>query len=103
VPLSADYAVRDFAADLGLPLVVVARTGLGTINHTLLTVAAARAAGLEVAGIVMTPWPELPEPIERSNRETVERLTGVAVSGLAPATPHTLAAAGAALPLRDWL
>ena len=82
---------------------IVARTGLGTINHTLLTVEAARAAGLRVAGIVMTPWPAHPEPIERSNRETVERLSGVAVSDLPPATPATLAAAGATLPLDDWL
>jgi dethiobiotin synthetase len=103
VSLTADFTVRDLATDLGLPLVVVARTGLGTINHTRLTVEAARSAELTVAGIVMTPWPQLPEPIERSNRETVERVTGVAVSGLPTATPHTLAAAGAALPLHDWL
>jgi dethiobiotin synthetase len=103
VPLAADYSVRDLAVELDLPLIVVARTGLGTISHTLLTVEAARAAGLTVAGIVITPWPDLPEPIERSNRETVERLTGVAVSGLPPATPHTLAAAGGDLPLHDWL
>jgi dethiobiotin synthetase len=103
VPLTLDYSVRDLAVDLGLPLVIVARSGLGTINHTLLTVAAARAAGLRLAGIVMTPWPERPEPIERSNRATVERLGGVAVSGLPPATLGTLAAAGATLPLDDWL
>jgi dethiobiotin synthetase len=103
VPLTPDYLVRDLATDLALPLVIVARTGLGTINHTLLTVETARAAGLDVAGIVMTPWPDDPAPIEGSNRATIERLTGIAVSGLPPATPATLAAAGAALPLSDWL
>ena len=41
-----------------LPLVVAASPGLGTINHTLLTIEAARAAGLEVAAVVLTPWPE---------------------------------------------
>jgi dethiobiotin synthetase len=102
VPLTDDYAVRDLAADLALPVVVVARSGLGTINHTLLTVEAARAAGLRVAGVVITPWGE-PEPIEESNRATVERLAGVQVSGLPPASPATLAEAGAALPLDDWL
>lgn len=102
VPLTSGYSVRDLAVDLGLPVVVAARTGLGTISHTLLTVEAARAAGLTVAGIVMTPWPERPEPIETSNRETVERLAGVTVSGLATATPATLATAGAALPVDDW-
>jgi dethiobiotin synthetase len=102
VPLADGYAVRDLAADLGLPLVVVARSGLGTINHTLLTVEVARAAGLHVAGVVMTPWSE-PEPIEESNRATVERLTGVSVSGLPPALPATLAVAGDSLPVDDWL
>ncbi len=102
VPLTDNYLVRDLAVDVGLPLVVVARTGLGTISHTLLTVEAARAAGLTVAGIVMTPWSD-PEAIEESNRATVERLAEVPVSGLPPATRATLAAAGAALPLDDWL
>lgn len=103
VPLTSGYLVRDLAVDLALPVVVVARSGLGTINHTLLTVECARAAGLSVAGVVMTPWAPEPEPIERSNRETVERLSGVAVSGLPPTSPRTLAEAGAALPLHDWL
>jgi dethiobiotin synthetase len=103
VPLTPDYSVRDLAIDLALPLVVVARTGLGTINHALLTVEAARTAGLHVAGIVLTPWPAYPEPIEQSNRATIERLSGVAVSGLPPTTPPQLATAGEALPLDSWL
>ncbi|HEV2075664.1 MAG TPA: dethiobiotin synthase [Thermoleophilaceae bacterium] len=103
VPLASGYLVRDLAAELGLPLVVAARTGLGTINHTLQTVEAARAAGLEVQGVVMTPWPTSPEGIERSNRETVERLSGVEVSGLPRARRDSLTAAGAELPLDRWL
>jgi dethiobiotin synthetase len=103
VPITTGYLVRDLAVDLALPVVVAARTGLGTINHTLLTIEAAHGAGLTVAGVVMTPWPDDPEPIERSNRETVERLGGVRVSGL-PATDRAgLAAAGERLPLDDWL
>jgi dethiobiotin synthetase len=103
VPITTGYLVRDLAVDLALPVVIAARTGLGTINHTLLTVEAARAAGLRVAGIVMTPWPEEPEPIERSNRATIERLAGASVSGLPPTGRGELAGAGAALPLDDWL
>jgi dethiobiotin synthetase len=103
VPITTGYLVRDLAVDLGLPLVIAARTGLGTINHTLLTIEAARSAGLRVAAVVMTPWPDQPEPIEVSNRATVERLGGVPVSGLPPARPHALADAGAGLPLDEWL
>ena len=69
VPITTGYLVRDLARDLALPLVVAARTGLGTINHTLLTVEAARAVGLELAGIVMTPW----QPRRRSSCRTDPR------------------------------
>jgi dethiobiotin synthetase len=103
VPLTSGYLVRDLALDLGLPLVIAARTGLGTINHTLLTVEAARAVGLRVAGVVMTPWPAAPEPIEVSNRATIERLAGVPVSGLRATDPGSLAEAGSDLPVSEWL
>jgi dethiobiotin synthetase len=76
VPLSPTYLVRDLAIDLGYPLVVVAGPGLGTINHTLLTIEAARATGLRVAAVVLNPWPEEPSEIERSNRETIADLAG---------------------------
>jgi dethiobiotin synthetase len=82
VPLRADYLIRDFAADLGLPVVVVASPGLGTINHTLLTVESVRAAGLEVALVVLNPWPGEPSALEGSNRETIAALGAVRVATL---------------------
>ncbi|MET0559434.1 MAG: dethiobiotin synthase [Solirubrobacterales bacterium] len=78
------YLVRDLAVDLGYPLVVVAPPGLGTINHTLLTLEAARAAGLEAGLVVLTPWPREPSEIERSNRETIAALGEVRVEVLPP-------------------
>jgi dethiobiotin synthetase len=82
VPLATGYLVRDFARQLGLPLVVAATAGLGTINHTLLTLEAARAAGLDVASVVLTPWPEDPDPIQGSNHRTLESMGGVPVAVL---------------------
>jgi dethiobiotin synthetase len=79
VPLAPGYAVRNLAADLGYPLLIAAAPGLGTINHSLLTIESARAAGLEVAAVVLTPWPEQPTEIEASNRETIATLAGVDV------------------------
>jgi dethiobiotin synthetase len=79
VPLAPGYLVRDLARELGLPLVVAAPPGLGTINHTLLTLEAARSTGLDVAAVVLTPWPAEPDPIQRSNRQTLEALGGAAV------------------------
>ena len=106
VPIAPGYDVGALAAALVLPLIVVARPGLGTINHALLTLEAARSRGLHVAGVVLTPWPSDPDAIERSNLATVARLGGVAVSVLprleAP-EPDALAAAGDRLPLEDWL
>lgn len=82
VPLTRGYLVRDFAGDLGLPVVIASSPGLGTINHTLLTIEAVRAVGLEVVAVVLTPWPAEPGKLERSNRETIERLGGVRVEAL---------------------
>jgi len=103
VPLTAGYSVRDLCSDIGLPLLVAARPGLGTINHTLLTVEAARAGGLDVAAVVLTPWPDQPSRVEQSNRRAIEQATGLPVHGLACTTPDGLAEAGTTLPLSQWL
>jgi dethiobiotin synthetase len=105
-PLALDYTVCDLAVALGLPLVIAARAALGTINHTLLTLRAARAAGLTVQAVVLTPWPAEPSALEASNRETIARMGEVEVFGLPPLPgpdPLELARAGAALPWRRWL
>lgn len=105
VPLTDELTVRDLAAALGLGVVIAASPGLGTINHTLLSIASARAGGLDVRAVVLTPWPETPGELERSNRETIARLGEVEVVGLGrvptPA-PADLAQAGDALPWRRW-
>jgi dethiobiotin synthetase len=98
--------VRALARAIGLPVLIAARCGLGTINHTLLTLEAARAGALMVAGVVLTPWPASPGVIERSNLRTIESLGRVRMATLAPVArpePELLAAAGAALPLDSWL
>jgi dethiobiotin synthetase len=105
VPLAPRWTIRDLAAALGLPVVVAARPGLGTISHTLLTVEAARAAGLDVRAVVLTPWPEDPTVMQRSNRETIAALAGVGVWTLPEVGVDVaaLAAAGARLPAAEWL
>ncbi|HEY4095570.1 MAG TPA: dethiobiotin synthase [Baekduia sp.] len=107
VPLTSEgYLVRDLCVELGLPLVVVARPGLGTINHTLLTLESARGAGLNVRAVVITPWPPDPTGMQVSNRETIARLGAVEVVALGPVAgfaPAQLAAAGAAWPVERWL
>ena len=105
VPFNALHCVRDLAVELGLPVVVAARPGLGTINHSLLTIEAARAAGLDVRAVVLTPWPEKPTLMQRSNRDTIAARGAVEVATLASVGPARaeLARAGAGLALQRWL
>jgi dethiobiotin synthetase len=89
VPLTRDWTVRDMARAIGYPVVVATRPALGTINHTRLTLEAAR--DLDVRAVVMTPWPAQPSAMEEDNR---------AVLGA-----HVLPDGGDAsqLPVLDWL
>jgi dethiobiotin synthetase len=105
-PFADGFSVRDLAAQLRLPLVVAARPGLGTINHALLTLEAARAAQLDVRAVVLTPWPRRPSALQRSNRAVIEREGAVAVEVLARVSAperELLAAVGEQLPWRAWV
>jgi dethiobiotin synthetase len=78
VPLNENNLMLDLMLRLGLPVVVAARTALGTINHTLLTLAALRAAGVSVHGVVMIGE----ENIE--NRRAIEQYGKARVIGYIP-------------------
>lgn len=84
VPVTRDLTMADVAARLGLPLLVVARAGLGTVNHTFLTVEYARRKGLHVTGIIMNGGRNGGgrtgrDLAEETNPAAVEDLTGVPV------------------------
>lgn len=82
VPLSGDVTMADLAARLGADVIIATRPRLGTLNHTALTVEAARARGLNVAGLVVCGWPAEPGVTENTN---LERLAAMApVLGLIP-------------------
>lgn len=91
VPYEEGRSTADLALAMELPLLIVARIGLGTINHTWLTVECARARGLEVLGVVFTrghdPQTVPPGPEEARNPEVVERLCRVTVLGNIPFIP----------------
>ncbi|WP_027359056.1 dethiobiotin synthase [Desulforegula conservatrix] len=73
VPLNADFVMLDLMRKFCLPVLVVARSGLGTINHTLLTLDTLKRSGLEIIGVVMNG------PVNPENRESIERLGQVRV------------------------
>lgn len=107
VPLDDDGAtMADLAAALELPLVIAAHPGLGTINHTMLTLEAARARGLQVAGIVLTPWPHAPSLIETDNATYLRARSGTRVLRLEEVgspSPTDLTAAGVQAGLADLI
>ncbi|HOW97791.1 MAG TPA: dethiobiotin synthase [Kiritimatiellia bacterium] len=75
VPLNGNKTMLDLMRALALPVIVAARPGLGTLNHTLMTLRELRRAGLKILGVILVcarraPW----GAIERSNLETIRRL-----------------------------
>lgn len=77
--------VADLATAADLPIVVVARPGLGTLNHTLLTLAEADRRRIEVVGVVVSGFPTDPDLAMRTNLAELVRLTGSRLTGVTPA------------------
>jgi dethiobiotin synthetase len=85
VPLDDASLVLDMIRWLGMPVVIVARAGLGTINHTLLTSIALRSAGVPIAGIVINKYPvDTPGTAEETNPAIIEQWSQLQVLCLAP-------------------
>lgn len=78
VPINETKLMRDLMRQLRLPVILVARSSLGTINHTLLSVAVLRAARIRIAGVVMVGTPN------KENRKAIERYGSVQVVGIVP-------------------
>ena len=84
-PVTPAMSVADLAKEFHLPLLVVARSTLGTINHTALAIEAARARGLALAGVVVNRYNhESPDLAEMTSPDEIQRVTGVQVLGLVP-------------------
>jgi dethiobiotin synthetase len=101
----AGSTIADLARDLGAPVLVVAAAGLGTLNHTALTLEALSARGIRLAGLVLGSWPENPDLTQRNNVTDLEvlspgrRLDGALRAGagrLGPASFLSLARGGLA-------
>lgn len=102
VPIRWDYTMLDLAADLRAPAVIVARAGLGTINHCLLTLQALRGRGVEIRAIVLNRLSTAPGLAEQTNADAIRRLSGLERVWVVPdlLAPDPLALADAVAP---WL
>jgi dethiobiotin synthetase len=85
-----DLGLRVHEAGLSIEWYVVARAGLGTLNHSALTVQAIQQRGFPVIGLVIGAWPAEPGLAERHNREDLPRYTGVPVLGAVPTNASAL-------------
>jgi dethiobiotin synthetase len=77
----AGGTIADLAAMLGAPVLVVTQPGLGTLNHTALTLEALGRRGLGLAGVVIGAWPSDPEMAERANLTDLENGSGRPLAG----------------------
>ncbi len=85
VPILDDFLVVHLINKLQLPILIVAQVGLGTLNHTLLTVGFARQFNIQIAGIILNGLrPEIAGLAEATNPLEIERLTDVPVIGVVP-------------------
>lgn len=72
---------------LQLPILLVTHPGLGTINHTLLSVSYARSLGIPILGLIVNQWPEHPTEMEKDNIKMMEKLCQIPILGLLPSMP----------------
>ena len=85
VPIAQRYKVTDLALQMGLPLIIVSRVQLGTLNHTLMTISAAQQQGLKIKGVILNPAYEGElEPIEAEQGQLIEEFSGVPILGTCP-------------------
>ena len=84
VPITNNYYMSDFTKDMGLQLIIVSRPGLGTLNHTLLTIEHAKKIGLQILGIIICNYPQNPDLAESLNINTLKQLTDVDIIGVIP-------------------
>ncbi len=84
VPITKDYLIADLARDLDIELIIVARLGLGTINHALLTIEQARSRGIPVAGIIFSDDGKAKGVPAQTNPKAIEDIGGIPVLGIIP-------------------
>lgn len=88
VPLTERHMIADLARDLSLPLIVVARPGLGTVNHAVLTVAFARQTGIVVRGVIVNGVKDNEDSMRvAENLAMIEAFAGVPVLAVLPWMP----------------
>ncbi|HEU0192099.1 MAG TPA: dethiobiotin synthase [Mycobacterium sp.] len=106
VELADGVTLRDLAADLGAPVLVVVGAELGTLNHTALTLEALETRRVRCAGLVIGSWPVRPDAVQTSNRDALQRLAPVRAvlpAGAGALDPAAFAAMSGSAFDHDWV
>jgi dethiobiotin synthetase len=84
VQLGKHFLVSDLIKSINLPIIIVARPNLGTLNHTFLTVHYAKSQGIKIAGIIINGMNDNPGLDEQTNPKSIEEMCGVPILGIVP-------------------
>src|SRR3990170_2880007 len=85
VPLYKKYLFLDFISDINLPIIIVSRPGLGTINHTLLTIEIAKSRGIKILGVIINYAGQIKNDISvKTNPKIIESIGGIPLVGIVP-------------------
>jgi dethiobiotin synthetase len=103
VPITRKMTMADLALRLNLPLLIVARTSLGTLNHTLLTVEVARRRGVKVAGVIFNHLVQRRGLAERTNPSVIKDFLSVPILGEIPYAPFLKGGNRTNEKIRKWV
>jgi dethiobiotin synthetase len=103
VPITRQKMMADLALCLKLPVLLISRTGLGTINHTLLSVEAARERGIEVAGVIFNHLGPRRGLAERTNPSIMRQFLDVPILGEIPYAPFLIKRGRHGEKIRKWI
>ncbi len=84
VPISREVLLADLVSELDIPTLIVARSGLGTLNHTLLTIEALLRRDIDVLGVILNTTQQDDPDIINDNKRTIEEVSGIRVFGIIP-------------------
>lgn len=87
-PLTRDYFVADLIKDMGLETIIVTRSTLGTLNHTMMTVRTCRENKIPLKGILVNNYDENGGPEEKNAPLTIHEITNVPILGVLPFIKH---------------
>jgi len=84
VPITTRVSLQDIIRKMNLPIIIVSRTKLGSINHTILTINACKETKIPIIGVIFNQMPKHPDIVESLTPKYIEKLTHVSTISIIP-------------------